>query len=518
MSTRSTRATAAATANASNQAFEHVVVIVWGLTVNSPVYLTLKHYDYHNDVAALVDITDAESQLMKYPDPTDPTRLKDAPHIMISGKIRRWRTYLAYMAQQGTPLLPVDFVNIDKADFDNWSATVYIPRLVTPVPSPPSASSQATPIDLFKRGVKRDPSVFPVFKQDSQFDSWNFANIATANAQGCGNVVDTKFTPLGQLEIDLFEMQKTFMYSVFITTLQTDVGKELVRNSTDAHAIFKQLTMHYTESAKANNDRFGLMEYITSVRHGTGSSWRGTTHAFILHFQEKLRLLKEITPVSDHFSPEIERVFLQNAVNPISELDAVQTQAKSIKATTGKELTTEQYLQLLKDAALRFDSTHSAPVKRSPICSAMAHDFGDFLPEVGEEDYTIDTPVEVIQANAHARESPGYIPSDCFQKLSEKGRELWISMSPEDRAAIFGMTPKPATSSTPPPQNNRSSSKNKKGFQNSNQKVNLTEISAYDFIVMQHEMQSLAAETDTPSCKEADCLSLCGQSEQNTWH
>lgn len=383
MSTRSTRATAAASASASNAAFEHVVVNVWGVTTTSPVYLTLKYHAYHNDVAALVDITDAESQLMKYPDPDNANTLKDAPHIMISGKIRRWRTYLAYMAQQGTPVLPDEYINISKSDFDNWTATVYIHRLVTPVPNPPSADSRNTPVELFQRGVKRDPSVFPVFKQDSQFDSWNRATIATAKAQGCGNVVDIKYTPIGQTEIDLFELQKTFMYSVFITTLQTDVGKELVRNGTDAHAIFKQLTTHYTESAKANIDRFGLMEYITSVRLGTGSSWRGTTHAFILHFQEKLRLLKEITPVSDHFSPEIERVFLQNAVNPISELDAVQTQAKSIKATTGKDLTTEQYLQLLKDAALRFDSTHSAPVKRSPIRSAMAHDFGDFLPAVG---------------------------------------------------------------------------------------------------------------------------------------
>ena len=69
---------------------------------------------------------------------------------------------------------------------------------------------------------------------------------------------------------------------------------------------------------------------------------------------------------------------------------------------------------------------------------------------------------------------------------------MWIGMTPDDRAAILGMTPKPATASTPPPQK-------KKGFQNSNRKVNLTEISAYDFLVMQHEMQSEAAETDTPS-------------------
>jgi hypothetical protein len=85
------------------------------------------------------------------------------------------------------------------------------------------------------------------------------------------------------------------MYSVFVSTLQTDYGKELVRSSVDAHSIFKDLVKHYEQSAKANIDSQELLKPVTSIRLGSNSPWKGISQDFILHLQEKLRLSKQVT-------------------------------------------------------------------------------------------------------------------------------------------------------------------------------------------------------------------------------
>jgi hypothetical protein len=67
---------------------------------------------------------------------------------------------------------------------------------------------------------------------------------------------------------------------------------------------------------------------------------------------------------------------LQNAVHPIQELRAVKTQADQHKTQTGKELTYDQYLNLLLSAASAYDAqfapkTHSAA--RAPCRDMYSH-------------------------------------------------------------------------------------------------------------------------------------------------
>ena len=81
------------------------------------------------------------------------------------------------------------------------------------------------------------------------------------------------------------------MYAVFEKTLLTDKGKALVRqhqHSFDAQKIYKELSAYATQSTKASMNASSLLLYITSTNLGDGK-WKGTTHTFILHWQEQVQ-------------------------------------------------------------------------------------------------------------------------------------------------------------------------------------------------------------------------------------
>ena len=89
-------------------------------------------------------------------------------------------------------------------------------------------------------------------------------------------------------EIQLFDEKQKFMYAVFEKTLLTDKGKALVcqyQHSFDAQKIFKELSASTMQLTKASMNASSLLSYITSTTFGDGE-WKGSTHAFILHWQD----------------------------------------------------------------------------------------------------------------------------------------------------------------------------------------------------------------------------------------
>ena len=111
------------------------------------------------------------------------------------------------------------------------------------------------------------------------------------------------------------------MYAVFEKTLLTDKGKALVRSyqkTYNAQAIYRELQQYALLSTKANMDASSLLAYITTSNLGDGK-WRGTTHAFILHWQDQVRKYHDLKP-NQALSNDILRTMLENAVHPIYEL------------------------------------------------------------------------------------------------------------------------------------------------------------------------------------------------------
>ena len=90
------------------------------------------------------------------------------------------------------------------------SVTASDPRAA---PSTPSCSSQLL---NFKRGIKRDISVYPTLKDEKYYESFKRSVLVTARAHDCEEILQPTFRPRGDADsLELFRLKNDFMYSVF---------------------------------------------------------------------------------------------------------------------------------------------------------------------------------------------------------------------------------------------------------------------------------------------------------------
>ena len=83
--------------------------------------------------------------------------LKQGDTALIIG----FQYYIAHCTNSGTPIL--DFQKVDKGSFTKYMMS----RAAFHAVLPPSKSPAINPVDNFKRGIKKDASVFPILKKES---------------------------------------------------------------------------------------------------------------------------------------------------------------------------------------------------------------------------------------------------------------------------------------------------------------------------------------------------------------
>ena len=184
-----------------------------------------------------------------------------------------------------------------------------------------TTSESQTALNNFKKGTKRDASVYPIFKNDKYYDTFQRSFLANLKAQGLYDVADPDHDPEnGDIyEKELFKGKQSFVYSVLVTSLQTEKGRELVKEfEGDARSIILQLHHYHTKSNVAQHDIITLTTDITNLT--LNDSWKGTVRQFLSHFKEKLRLLDSLVPVSDQLSETTRITFLQRAVQQNHDL------------------------------------------------------------------------------------------------------------------------------------------------------------------------------------------------------
>ena len=215
----------------------------------------------------------------------------------------------------------------------------------------------STPVEIFRKGIKRDPTLFPSLKDERFNDTWHRSFLAQARAQNVQNVLDHNYVPADPTEEELFNEQQRYVYAVFESKVLTDMGKKFVRDhedDSDAQAVYRKLTLHHTKSTKASMDSANLLSYITSARLGSGE-WKGSTAGFVIHWQDKVRIYEKQVPRSDHFSDGQKRTMLQNAVQLIKELRAVKNSADMERTKSGHELSYDEYTSLLLSVCTAYD-------------------------------------------------------------------------------------------------------------------------------------------------------------------
>ena len=265
---------------------------------------------------------------------------------------------------------PFYYIQIDPQDYDEWRTTP--PEEEVHFQTPSKLGSPATPRSMatsvasesyitlsnFKKGIKRDASAYPIFKNERYYNTFIRHFKATAKAQGLNSLMDPNFTPgSDEYEQQLFQDQQDFLYSVLISSLKTDFSEALVKDHEgDAQLIIELLHEHHTGNSQYSRSEINrITKYLTNIK--LDDTWRGTNERFLMHYNDQLRLLDSLVD-SDEKLPDNTRVtFLESAVESVPDLRRVKITDNVLQAQldSTRPITYRSYFDLLKDAAFHLD-------------------------------------------------------------------------------------------------------------------------------------------------------------------
>ena len=115
-----------------------------------------------------------------------------------------------------------------------------------------TTSESQTALNNFKKGTKRDASVY----RDKYYDTFQRSFLANLKAQGLYDVADPDHDPQNgdTYEKELFKRKQSLVYSVLVTSLQTEKRIELVKEfEGDARSIILKLHHYHTKSNVAQH-------------------------------------------------------------------------------------------------------------------------------------------------------------------------------------------------------------------------------------------------------------------------
>ena len=98
---------------------------------------------------------------------------------------------------------------------------------------------------------------YPIFKNDLYYDTFQRSFLVIIKAQGLHDVAGLDYDPGNgdYYEQDLFLEKQPFVYSVFVTSLQTDKGRKLVKECEgDARSILSKQHHYHTQSNVAQHE------------------------------------------------------------------------------------------------------------------------------------------------------------------------------------------------------------------------------------------------------------------------
>lgn len=392
-------------------------------------------------------------------------------------------TFLAYVRWLDSTDQSYTWTSLRRADFDHFRAHEYIkyssPTTIPPsAPRPPNGSpriaavASSTPADVvreFRKTVKRDSSIYPVLHDDKGWDSYSRAVKAHAHTHGVEKILDPSFVPILDDEKALFAEHQKFMYPMFLRTLQTDFGQRTVRayeTSMDAQAVWRDICEHALSSTRAEHSSTKLMSYITTA---SLANWKGTAHAFILHWEEQVRQYHKLIDHDAEFmySPGMLQKILQNAVVDIPALRAVQDTNELLRVSGSPKVKFDKYFTLLLSAASTYDRQYLSRSSRPPHRSRRSVN--------AHETLSIDTSVDDLHDSSADLEVQ--LAKSQWTALSPAAQNRWDEFTAEEKDIIRGLR----TPSGEPSKNDRSGKRPSKPFSDK-RKVNLHDLSVYELL------------------------------------
>src|SRR5210317_1955748 len=469
----------------------------------------------------LSDLTEAEVPTLQYTEPavdengdeTGDTTIHTIPRHTCK-LITLFNAYCRYRCIiHDDPVTIHNCMHIEHDDFIDFRQSQYKHQFLgAPVVTP--TSSKRSLAQEFTRTVKVDPSLYPVLREDKNWDTFNRSLQAVCRVHGLMNVLNKNYVPVfGSPEFELHDRHLGFLYNIFVTNLQTDKGKELVRkyqSSSNAQHIYSELANHCKESIIADSTAATKMTWLTSTKIEEGS-WRGTTESFISYWREQLRLYHELVPHSSRMPDQVVRGLLENAVSLMPHLARVKNLCGTLKATTGTYPDLPAYIDLLVSAAQTYDRQHASSKPKSSrrkvyYTDTAPSDTVDYDPS-SDDGFAIDQDLDTILAfQTQTRRPPPRLPMQQWQQLDDDSKRTWAQLSNAAKSVILGpSTNTPASRPPGPPPRPPPRS------------VNLHDISAADYLAHLHD-SSMGSDGTVTTAQSDDTPSDAGSTDQILAH
>ena len=390
--TRSTPA-AVATGNLSPlELLERVLDEVFGFAAGVPVRLALEE-------AGVVSITDlltlaSEDITMLRYSPGAGTTPTSALKALEIAKLRKIAPFHAELCRRkgGIPSLLEDHWLTTRAS--EWDEFRTNPELFARasttggVPGTPSLRQNPSPTigtigqsttvqsattslrDSFARAIKKDPESYPAFKEARFWDTWNRELISKAHLHEISDVLNPSFIPATNEEAQLFELQKKFLYAVFLSKVTVADGINIVKQEKDAQKCYQALVFRFEQSAEATMDAQSIREKIQDLK--LDKSWRSSATKFINFYESQVILLESLTVDRALLWHEKTKItMLASAVKSNKDLATIMSQDNLDVAKGRVAMTYEQYIALLKFKAHELDGAEK--IKRRMFYALSDH-------------------------------------------------------------------------------------------------------------------------------------------------
>ena len=170
--------------------------------------------------------------------------------------------------------------------------------------------------------------------------------------------MDPNFTPgSDEHEQQLFQEQQDFLYSVLISSLNTEFSEALVKDHEgDAQLILELLHEHHTGNSQYSRAEINrITRYLTNIK--LDDTWRGTNESFLMHYNDQLHLLDSLVDSGEKLPDNARVTFLESAVESVPDLQRVKITDNVFQAQRGstRPISYRSYFDLLKDAAFHLD-------------------------------------------------------------------------------------------------------------------------------------------------------------------
>ena len=239
---------------------------------------------------------------------------------------------------------PFYYIQIDPQDYDEWRTSPPEEEIHFQTPSKfgsattprSTVSSEASEsyitLTNFKKGIKRDASAYPIFKNERYYNTFIRHFKATAKAQGLNSLMDPNFTPgSDEHEQQLFQEQQDFLYSVLISSLKTEFSEALVKDhERDAQLILELLHEHHRGNSQYSRAEINrITKYLTNTN-------------LMIHGEEPMKVSSCITMINSasltpwliqvkNFLTMQESPFLSLQLNLFLTYDVSRSQIMSFK-------------------------------------------------------------------------------------------------------------------------------------------------------------------------------------------